>query len=249
MNLYDVAIKDMLSFFDKDEPKVYPYQASRCWKLDDYNELVLKREAAFELGGSTLSSVNCTYVTMDSELVKQDEVVVYGPDLNEIKKDVSFVRMAILLIDNPGQSDEEIYTSIKQLDFIRYNVHPVGYMTRVSSENNREEIRVSQEALKQGINFEQIGNAYIKKYKENPLVKNVKIIFATDYSDIQPLIDNTKQVQAITKTLTVILDSLIVDCSKCQMKAVCDTVDGLREMHMNKNRQKGKSDDTSSPSS
>ncbi|WP_459129652.1 hypothetical protein [Guggenheimella bovis] len=234
MKLFDTLIQEMLSFFGKDEHTTHPYSEKQSWKELGHSELVLSRDAAFELGGGDYPSVNCTYVTSNGEFVPADEIVVYGQPLERISSDTSFVRMAILLVDDTEQNEEESYNMIKQLDFIRYNVHPEGYMVRVSSESNQEKVRVSKAAKNANINFFEVGNSYINKYKENPKVKRVRLIFATGYKDLSPLKKNVESVHEVTKALTEILDGLIADCSKCSMKPVCDTVDGLREMHMSK---------------
>ena len=62
---------------------------------------------------------------------------------------------------------------------MKYHVYPEGYMMRVSPENQREQVRVSKQAVKRGISFRAIGNNFIKKYKENKLIDHVCVIFVT----------------------------------------------------------------------
>ena len=57
---------------------------------------MLLRDAAYELGGGANDAVNFTCVTSDSSLVPADEVLLYGPDMKEIKGDVPFARLVIL---------------------------------------------------------------------------------------------------------------------------------------------------------
>ena len=43
-----------------------------------------------------------------------------------------------------------------------------------------------------------------------------------------------KLADGITSTLTHILEGLPTDCSVCQLKEVCDEVDGMKELHFGK---------------
>jgi hypothetical protein len=108
-------------------------------------------------------------------------------------------------------------------------------MVRVSARSNQEQIRLSKNAIKRGISFARVGDLYIKKYKEVPGVKNVRVIFVTDRDLVEKLMPNADKVDGITKTLTHILDGLPTDCGHCSMKSVCDEVDGMRELHLGKN--------------
>lgn len=231
MKLFDDLIKRMQSF-PEGVPARHEFNAARAWPDKGQNQLIMLKDAAFELGGGSLPSVNCTCVTTSEELFKGDEIFVYGKDLNALNSDISFARLAFLYIDEPEGDDEETYNAIKKLEFVRYNVHPEGYMVRVSAESNQEQVRISKKALAAGISFEAIGNAYIKKYKEIEGVKHVKMIFYTGASDLSELVADAKKVDDITNTLTHILDGIPTDCGSCNLKQVCDEVEGLREMHM-----------------
>lgn len=232
MTLYNQSIATILGELEKQPSVKTEYEPVKTWPDAGSHELVLLRDAAFELGGSGKKSVNCTCVTSTPGIVPENEVVVIGKDLPDIRSDVSFARIALLEIEDPGES-EKAYDAIKKLEYVRYNVFPKGYMSRTSSESNREEVRVSKDAVKAGINFAGIGNAYIRKYLEMSGVRHVRIIFATDFPGMDTLIAEAKKVSDITKTLTHILDDLpLTNCAECQLKPVCDSVEGLREMHM-----------------
>lgn len=232
MTLFDQLIRQTLDQLDQRPSRETPYSLSSRWPDTGRSELVMQRDAAFELGGSGNPSVNFTVVTTTPDLVGEDAVVLYGPDLSEVKKDVSFARIVLLEIDDPGEDDEESFNAIKQLEFVRYNVSPEGYMVRVSTETNREQVRVSRQALAKGINFADVGNTYIAKYKAMPGVKHVRVLFSVEEPDVESLRKTASKVDEITSTLTHILDGIPTDCASCQMKPICDEVDGLKEMHM-----------------
>ncbi len=68
--------------------------------------------------------------------------------------------------------DNTIYESIKCIQHSKYHVHPYGFMTRISVNSYREQVRVSKEAVRKGLNFSKIGAAYIKQYCVHKAVKS-----------------------------------------------------------------------------
>jgi hypothetical protein len=53
---------------------------------------------------------------------------------------------------------------------------------------------------------------------------------------------NAKLADGITSTLTHILEGLPTDCSVCQLKDVCDEVEGMKELHFGKAAKEAKHD-------
>ncbi|MCQ2421305.1 MAG: carbon monoxide dehydrogenase [Clostridia bacterium] len=237
MKLYDHIITHTLEQLKNCSGRAYAYQENACWKDNGESELVMLRDAAYELGGSGTPSVNYTCVTTTPDLITEDEIVLYGRDLCDLRGDVSFARITLLEVDDLGE-DEQAYNAIRSMEFVRYHVFPDGYMVRVSSESNQEQVRVSKKALAGGIRFASVGNAYIRKYKQLKGVRHVRVIFLVDQPVISELVGNAKKVDAITKTLTHILDGLPTDCSHCDLKPVCDEVEGMRELHMGQGKKK-----------
>ena len=45
------------------------------------------------------------------------------------------------------------------------------------------------------------------------------------------MLDNAKKADAITNTLTHIMEGLPTDCTVCQLKDICDEVEGMKELH------------------
>ncbi len=241
MKLYDKLIKDTMDTLGGAAGDVlknsYLYDGINIWKDQESSEFIMQRDSAMEIGAGGEPSVNYTLVTTSGKLT-QDEVLVYGNDIDKIKKDTAFARIVILETDDLGEEidQEKAFQAIRNLEFVRYHVFPKGYMVRVSARSNQEQIRISKEAVKGGISFYKVGGLYIKKYKEIPEVKNVKIIFVTDRNLVEKLMPNADKVDAVTRTLTHILDGMPTDCGHCSMKAVCDEVDGMRELHLGKRR-------------
>ena len=232
MELYNALIGNTKEILSKGKAKVWDHKPAKAWPDLGAAELVLQSDAAYELGALGLGSSNYICTTTSSELVSKDQIMLYGPDLKEIKKDVPFARIVLLRVGVLEGEDEEVYRALKDIEFCKYHVYPEGYMVRMSPESHREQIRVSKKAIKRGINFEAVGNRYIEAYKKDPNVLNVTVIFVTDPSiDFKALQENAKKADAITGTLTHIMEGLPTDCSVCQLKDICDEVEGMKELH------------------
>ena len=95
MELYDSFIRETNDLLGAPTQK-WAYKERDAWKDNGESELVLLRDAAYELGGGANEAVNFTCVTSDAALVPSDEVLLYGPDMKEIKGDVPFARIVIL---------------------------------------------------------------------------------------------------------------------------------------------------------
>lgn len=231
MELYNRCIKETEELFCSPSPRKWAYDPALCWKDTDRNELVMLREAAFELGGSGRPAVTYSCFTTDETLVGEDQVWLIGPDLGEIRGDCPFARIVLFSIQDVGEEDEA-YRALQDIEFVRYHVFPEGYMVRALSEDNREQVRVSRAAVKNGISFRGVGFDYIRKFKANENVRNVRVIFVTaPGADYAALKKTAKQVGEITRSLSTILDGIPTDCDSCGLKEICDEVEGMRELH------------------
>ncbi len=235
MKLYDSLIDTTFAALEKMPLRRFTPDKAKSWKCNENSEFIMARDAALELGGAGEPSVNYTCPTTSGK-VAEDEILLCGPDIREIKKDTAFARIGILETGDLGEEadQEKAFGAIRNLDFVRYHVFPSGYMVRVSSQSNQEQVRISRDAIRAGIDFASVGAAYIEKYKAVDIVKNVRIIFITERKLVEELRPNADKVDAITRTLTHILDGMPTDCGHCSMKPVCDEVEGMRELHLGK---------------
>ena len=232
MELFNSLIHDTRALLEKGNPKVWDYSERECWTDIGSSELVLQKDAAYELGAAGKGSANYVLFSSSPELVDRDQVLLYGPDLREIRGDVDFARIVLLRVGVLDDDDEQVYRILKDIEFAKYHVYPEGYMVRMSPENYREQVRVSKQAVRKGISFKAIGNSYIKAYKKDPNVLNATVIFLTAPGfDYKALRDNAKKASDITNTLTHILEGLPTDCSVCALKDICDEVEGMKELH------------------
>ena len=232
MELFNSLIKSTKDILSKSKAQVWDYSPNGTWADVGSSELVLQKEAAYELGAFGLGSANYICATSNPELVNRDQVILYGNDLRKIKNDTPFARIVLLRVGVLDGDDEAVYRALKDIEFAKYHVYPEGYMVRMSPESHREQIRVSKKAIRKGINFQAVGNSYIKEYKKDANVINVTVIFVTDPDvDYKALLENSKKVDAITNTLTHIMEGLPTDCTVCQLKDICDEVEGMKELH------------------
>lgn len=199
------------------------FSAGEKWRDVGTNQVIMRRDTAFELEGVGFNLVTSKEV--------RDEIVVVGDDIGQIKDNRAFARISIVKIDDVGD-EQKAYNLIKKIDYIKYHVFPDGYMMRSTSRTHKEAVRVSKKAVKSGIDFQKVGSLLIEKYKENPSVKGVKVIFITasdaDFAAIEGIAMKNSE---IAETLNHIMNSVNFDCDTCNLKAICDEVEGMKELH------------------
>lgn len=91
------------------------------------SELILGKETAFELGGGSAPCTSCIMYTENEDLVPRDEVVVYGPDLTQLKGDCAFARIALIRTDFiEAQGEQGAYGILENIGLRKYDVFPKG---------------------------------------------------------------------------------------------------------------------------
>lgn len=232
MKLYDDSIKELLAGIDMTEAKKLDIVNADWTDVGDHN-LILRADMAYELGGGTFPAVSGMAVTCDEQFVNTDEVILIGPDLDEIKADTPYARIALVKVAEDSLGDgNTLYNAIRKIEYVRYHINPEGYMTRISASNNREPVRVGKEALGKGLDFAKVGKLFLDTYHENKNIEAVKLIFITDPDfDYKSLSEQAKRLEDITGTIDHIFKNVMMDCGSCSLQKVCDEVEGLRELH------------------
>ena len=233
MSVFDQLIKDTNSVLDKKDFVSFDYSDNYKKFVSDKQELIFKKEAQFELGGENLNSVAFSLFTEDDNLVNKDEIIVIGKDLNEIKKDSSFARIA--LVKTKGvylRGEQASYFILETINLKRYNINLKGYMIRTSVLSNREQVRVNKEAIKNKLSFRDVGSMYIDEFKKNQYVEAVKMIFITDEDvDYIKLEDISTTSLKIFRALNHAISDLKMDCKRCEWRTLCSQVEGMKELH------------------
>ena len=223
MEFFDSIISEIFLIAEKNISKKYPYASDNVWQEESYSHVILQRDTVCELDGTGFNLV--------TSLSVESGVYVIGDDLYSIKGKRKFARVCIVEIED-NADEQKNYNLIRKIDYIKYHFFPLGYMIRTSSRAHKEGVRVSKSALKSGISFEKIGNLLIKKYMENPAVRGVKVYFITEQSaDFERIEALAQKSNSITETLNHIMNSVKFDCDSCNLKPICDEVEGMKELH------------------
>jgi len=229
MNLYDECFSGVLELLKDYPAKELDISADTELKDVGKNQIILQSDTAYELGGGSLPAVSSIALTDSEEYVENDGIYLIGDDLPDIKNNTPFARVALIRVDgNSLGSGEQLYQSIRKIEFTRYHLNPEGYMMRISAFTHREAVRISKTALKKGLNLSKVGKLFIDEYKKNPHVEAVKLLFVTKsdfpYDKLEAIMQKSED---ITKALDHIMKNIKMDCDACSLKAVCDEVEAL----------------------
>ena len=204
MEFFSGLINEFSVMTDAGVKKVYPYDELKCWKDIGYNEVILKRDTAYELSGTGFNLITSRPV--------ESGVIVVGDDLGQIKDSRNFARVSLVQLEDGGD-EQTMYNLIRKVEYVKYHYFPEGYMMRTASRSHTEAVRVSKKALTNGISFEMAGNLLIKKYMEIPAVRSVKLITICAIIQINPPTANAfKNPQNISTYCSNIFLSFLLFC-------------------------------------
>ena len=226
MRLYNNLINEIKSSLN--DSVILP-KSKNILNVSDKNSVIFLSDTAFELGGSQKPCVSTLAVS--SDMTFSNSVFLQGNDLNEIKTDSPFGKFVFIEVED-FPDEQDTFNKIKELEALRYHLSVDGFMTRASALNMREQIRVSKKAIKSGVTFSDYGNALLKEYLKFPYVKSAELYFVTDFNDFEKLNSVAKKISQTTSALNHIFDNVMFDCSTCNLKEICDEVDGLKELHL-----------------
>ena len=223
MEFFDSLISEVSRLTGTLSKTDYSYNENLLWEDEGYSQVILQRDTAFELDGVGFNLVTSSDVS--------EGITVVGDELKDISQNRKFARISIVQIEESGD-EQEYYKLIKKADYVKYHHFPQGYMIRTTSRSHKESVRVARSALKKGISFEKVGNLLISKYKENPKIKAVRVIYITadgmPYKDLEAMAQKSF---SIAETLNHIMNSVTFDCDSCNLKPICDEVEGMKELH------------------
>lgn len=234
MEIYDKLIKELTEAVTGS--RRFPHEAKAACPQTGSGTLILSKETAYELGAMGYPATGSALFRTGTDAA--DEVLLLGEDLTEIKEDGPFARFAVVTLDGEKlPADDEVYKLLKDIEFAKYRVFPADCLIRLSPANRREQLRVGKKAVEKGMSLSELGSAFIEEYKKNPAVKAVTVIFVTarnaDYKLLEAI---AEKANAVTETLNKIFDGLEISCDTCELKPICDEVEGLRELHFGKEK-------------
>lgn len=228
MDFFDNLINEFNEMISPYSKRDYSFDANNSWQDVGQNELVMQRESAYELDGIGFNLVTSKPV--------ENGVTVIGDDLSSIASNRKFARITVLSLDD-ADDEQRIYDLIRKIEYVKYHFFPNGYMIRTSSRGHKEVVRVSKASVNSGISFEKIGNLLLSKFLENQNVKSAHTYFISEKNfDYNKLEDIAKKNHRVTETLNHIMNNVNFDCNSCNLKPICDEVEGMRELHFKQKR-------------
>ncbi|MBO5333034.1 MAG: hypothetical protein J6B37_02850 [Clostridia bacterium] len=226
MKLYNNLINEIKNSLN--DAKVL-IKSNKTLNTSAKNSVIFLSDTAFELGGSQKPCVSSLAVTSDINF--SNSVYLLGDDIDKIKSDSPFGKFVFIQIEN-FDDEQNTFNKIKELEALRYHLSVDGFMTRASALNMREQIRVSKKAVKSGVTFADYGQTLLNEYLKFDYVKSAEIYFVTDFDNFDRLNSVAKKISQTTSALNHIFDNVMFDCSTCNLKEICDEVDGLKELHL-----------------
>ena len=130
MELYNSLIKETQSILSAGAPRVWDYDPAAAWRDIGNSELVLQKDAAYELGASGKGSANYVLFTSSAELVDKDQILLYGPDLKDIRSDCDFARIVLLRVGVLDSDDEKVYRDLEEIP------DDAGYFSLIIAKEN-----------------------------------------------------------------------------------------------------------------
>ena len=238
MKIFAEVIEKILSLLPENADKSAVFSNELCAEKGNKNAILFRSDTAYELGGSGKIAVGS--IVFSESQAERDEVLLYGPDLNEITEDISYAHITFVRLKQKNE-EELTYEKLKNIGFTAFQIYPEGFHIRILPSASKEQVRVAKTAVgaEKPLSFLNVGCSLISAFKENEDVEAVKTVYITKKDfDYRALSDLAQKVKKITDAVhsTLQLDEL--DCASCKMKAVCDEVEGLRELHMKKEKEK-----------
>ncbi|MEA3488171.1 MAG: CO dehydrogenase/CO-methylating acetyl-CoA synthase complex subunit beta, partial [Euryarchaeota archaeon] len=181
-------------------------------------ERVRKTNMYVELGGQDKPGFELVLFEPDCEKVKDDEVSLIGPDLDEIEEGGSYAYAMIYTVY--GEQIEKDLEAVIERRNHEYQSYIQGYMHL----NQRSEVwvRISTDAVKRGLkSLKQIGKATIKLFKaELPFIEKMEATFITDEAEVEKRLEEANKIYEARDLKTRGLHDEDVDefyqCSLCQ---------------------------------
>lgn len=208
-----------------------------AWPSAGDRDIVFQSDTGVELGNPRDESISFLAWTDNAALVTDNRITLVGPDIGETA-DIRLPFGKVLLLHGTGFNEDNCYERFREMDLSRYDIALKGYMMRAVSQYMREWSRVSQEAVKNGLNFNVLGSAMLQKLKEHDYVHAAEIIFVTASPEhVRQLAPMADRFMHYINAMTKMYQEMDFDCDSCEYQNVCDEAEelrGMRDKLMNK---------------
>ena len=241
MGILDAAIDQIREYISRccqGQPvTTFLYDGKGCpWPACGRNNIVLAQDTGVELGNPRQESLSLILWTDMPSRISDGRITVIGPDLQDARgKSLPFAKIVIAAVH--GFNEGNTCDRWQEMDLLRFDIALAGYMMRAVSQYQREWSRVSHDALEKGFSFSILGSALMDKMKAREYIDGVEIILVTESPRaVRELREVAVGAMAIIGALNRMNEEIAADCPTCDYRTVCDTVDGLREMHAARSR-------------
>ncbi len=200
------------------------------WDMLQQSDYILDSDTYIELGSTTKESLS--YSVCSTGINFEDKIVVIGEDIPKLKGKIPNYARIVFVSMEDSEDQNTLFKQIKDIERSKYNVNFAETMLRTSSFNGRECFRISKKAYKNKLDFSTIGSGIINELKSNEYVKNVQIYYIVNNATlISKLQSYPKKINILSEALNNMFDNIVLDCNICDIKEICDEVDGMREEH------------------
>ena len=188
--------------------------------------LVLEEDTAFELGNPAVASLSLL-MWSDGGGVEDGRVTVVGPDVPELReRSVPFAQVLVV-----GGSFTDEYESYRDIRDAVYDTHLVGFSVRTMPSRQTIWCRVSRDAVARGFSLGHLGAALLASLKGVEGVERAEAVFVTSSAaDVKRLAGAAAGAQRIVDAMMKMYGERNFDCSTCEYKDVCESVDALKVM-------------------
>ncbi len=234
MELYNDVLRELRALLPAEPTQRAAYNEALCAPAGEKDRILFGADTAYELGGGGKPGAEAVLFAELSE--RRSETLVYGPDLCEIESNAPFGHFTVVKLketENEALSLERL----KTVGFTVFQLYPAGYHIRISPAACREQVRVAKAALQTTppLSLINVGNSLIRAFLQHTGVEYVQTVFITEPSaDHKALAAAARRVKTITDAVQSTLQLDEVNCDACQMKPICDEIEGLRELHFRK---------------
>ncbi|OPZ59329.1 MAG: acetyl-CoA decarbonylase/synthase complex subunit beta [Deltaproteobacteria bacterium ADurb.Bin510] len=228
--VFDECYEELRAYMGKYRANSMQVDKNLSWPLGKRSSIVLTEDTAIELGHPQTDSAAFILLTDDKNKVKDGQVTVIGPDLNETNQArLPFGKVIILAVDD--YDHEQLFDRYAELDQVRHTAILEGYMLRAVPQDMREWSRISRQAVKRGINFQKMASAIYDQYHAQPGVSAVETVFVTEGTEaVAGLKTIGTKVGRIVAAMNKMAFEMHFDCHGCEFEDVCEEVGELRKM-------------------
>ncbi|UCD85732.1 MAG: hypothetical protein JSU92_05940 [Deltaproteobacteria bacterium] len=214
-------------FTTREEIESFKRRVGLAQRKEGKPTIVMAEDTAVELGHPRDTSINLVLWTFNPELIEDRTIHLYGPDLDKTNGARLPYAQIILLALKKGFSVDPF--SLESAQFLSNRLP--GYMVRMLP--GRLWVRVSRQALLDGLNFSVLGGALIAAYYDDfPGVEKAEVAFVTAGNDMVKefvsIAAETKIIAGNNKKLTLVGDGEYecedLNCDDCGEREVCDDI-------------------------